>query len=152
MQRVARPLAFVVLASAALLAAGCGNNKEKIVGKWKLVSMTPKNGQEQKLEFMGMSPVMEFTADGNIKVGVDASTVPPAFKEMLEKSPDGAAKLNEMQHVGKYKVSGSSIEFVDMKKGEDSPLGSKNGGKLSFDGDNLTITGDDGTLKLTRAK
>jgi hypothetical protein len=151
MVRASRPLALVVLATVALFAAGCGNSKEKLVGKWKLVSMTPKDGKEQSLEQAGMTILMEFTADGDIKAGVDPNSLPPELKAMMEKSPEAAGKMGEMQQVGKYKVSGSSIEFVDMKKSGDSPFG-KQGGKMSFSGDNLTITSDDGTVKLTRAK
>jgi hypothetical protein len=44
------------------------------------------------------------------------------------------------------------IEFQDVQSSGDSPLGKNNKGKISFDGDNLTMTGDDGTLKLTRMK
>jgi hypothetical protein len=143
---------MIVFASAALFVAGCGGNKDKIVGKWKMVSMTPKDGKEQSFNVMGMTPVMEFTSDGNIKVGVDPNSVPPELKQILEKSPDGAAKLNEMQQIGKYKVSGDTIEFTDMKKSGDSPFGQNNKGRLKFEGDNLTISGDDGSFKLSKLK
>ena len=49
--------------------------------------------------------------------------------------------------------SGDTISFEDMEKGGDgAPFGKNNKGKLKFDGDNLTITGDDGSLKLSRVK
>jgi hypothetical protein len=142
-----RKLAFVLLAGLAFVAAGCSGGN-KIVGKWKLVALIEKDGKEQKADLFGITPVMEFTADGNIKVGVDPSTLPAEFKDKIGKDKD----LNEMKQVGKYKVSGDTIEFVDMEKGGDSPFGKENKGKLKFDGDNLTISGADGSVKLARMK
>jgi hypothetical protein len=152
MKSVSRLIAIAILATFALSATGCNSNAKKIVGKWKMVSMTEKDGKEQKLDFMGMTPLMEFTADGNIKVGIDASSLPPEFKQKLEADKDAAAKLQEMKQIGKYKVSGDVIEFQEMNSKGDSPFGKNNKGKLVFDGDNLTISGDDGSIKLSRAK
>jgi Lipocalin-like domain len=152
MRLSARPLALIAVCSLAMLCTACSSNAKKIVGKWKFVSMTPKDGKEQKLEFMGMSAVMEFTADGNIKVGLDTSNLPAELKQKMESDKEAAAKMNEMKQVGKYKVSGDTIEFQDIEKSGDSPLGKNNKGKLTFDGDTLTITGDDGSFKLSRVK
>ena len=146
-----RKFAFVLLAVFALAAAGCGGNASKIVGKWKVVSGTGKDGKEQKLEIFGMSPIMEFTSDGNVKVGMDVSGMPPEFKPK-DDDKEAAAKMQEMKQVGKYKVSGDTIEFLDMGKAGNSPVGKNNKGKLKIDGDNLTISGDDGSLKLSRMK
>jgi len=148
----ARRFAVLLLAGLALAATGCGGNAKKIVGKWKMVSMTSKDGKEQKADFLGMSPLMEFTADGNIKIGLDMSNAPPELKQKMEADKESAAKMQEMKQVAKYKVSGDTIEFQDMDKSGDSPLGKNNKGKLTFEGDNLTISGDDGSLKLTRVK
>jgi hypothetical protein len=129
------------------------DNKGKILGKWKVVSMTPKDGKEQKLDIGGgLTAILEFTADGNARVGVDASSLSPELKAILEKNPEAAAKFAEMNQVGKYKVSGDAIEFVELKNPEGGPFGKNNKGKLKFDGDTLTLTGDDGILKLTRIK
>ena len=147
-----RPLALIAVCGLVLACTACNSNSKKIVGKWKMVSMVDKDGKEQKMEFMGMSPVMEFTADGNIKAGMDASNMPAEFRQKFDADKDAAAKMSETKQVGKYKVSGNTIEFVDVKQSEDSPLGKKNKGKMTFDGDNLTISGDDGSLKLTRMK
>ena len=95
--------------------------------------------------------LVEFTADGNVKVGADTSNMPPELKQKME-GEKGAAKFEEMQQVAKYKVSGDIIEFQDLEKSGDSPFGKNNKGKLNFDGDNLTISGDDGNLKLSRMK
>ena len=127
-------------------------DRGKIVGKWKIVSMTEKNGKEQKMEFMGMSAFLDFTADGNVKVGLDTSGMPAEFKQKMEADKDALAKMSETKQVGKYKVSGDTIEFIDMEEGGDSPFGKNNKGKLAFDGDNLTISGDDGSVKLTKMK
>jgi len=153
MLSVSRKVAFVLFAAVALVATGCNSNAKKIVGKWKMVSMTQKDGKEQKADVMGMTPIMEFTADGSVKVGVDASGMPAEFKQKLEADKDAMAKLSETKQVAKYKVSGDTIEFLDMEKGgEDSPFGKNNKGKLTFEGDNLTLTGDDGSVKLSRMK
>jgi len=148
-----RKFAFLVLAGLALTAAGCNSNKSKIVGKWKMVSIANKDGKEQKMDLLGVTPLMEFTSDGNIKVGADMSGMSAELKEMMEKAGKDAAKANEMQQVGKYKVSGDMIEFVDVeKKGGDSPFGKSNKLNLKIDGDTMTWTGEDGTIKFSRMK
>ncbi len=147
-----RKIAFVVLAGLAITTVGCSGNKDKIVGKWKMVSMTGKDGKEQKMDMFGITPIMEFTADGNIKVGVDAGSLPAEFKEKMANNKEAAAKMNETKQIGKYKVSGDTIEFVDMEKSGDSPFGKSNKAALKFEGDNATISGDDGTLKISRMK
>lgn len=153
MLSASRTVALIVLSAVALGVTGCNSNAKKIVGKWKMVSMTDKAGKEQKADFMGMSAIMEFTADGNIKVGLDASGLDPMLKQKMEADKDAMAKLSETKQVGKYKVSGNYIEFQDMEKsGDGSPLGKNNKGKLAFEGDNLTISGDDGSIKLSKVK
>lgn len=147
-----RTIAFVALTGVALIVTGCSGNKDKIVGKWKLVSMTAKDGKEQKADFMGITPIMEFTADGNIKVGLDAASLPAELKGKMDK--DATAKMSEMKQIGQYKISGDIIEFVgtEKKEGSENPFSKNNKGKLSIDGDNMTITGDDGTVKFSRLK
>jgi len=152
MRQAARPLALVAVCCIALVSTACNSNSKKIVGKWKMVSMTDKNGKEQPMEMMGMTPVMEFTSDGFIKVGMDTTNMPDEFRKQFEGNKEAPAKMSEMKQVGKYTISGSVIEFHDVQSSGDSPLGKNNKGKISFDGDNLTMTGDDGTLKLTRMK
>lgn len=147
-----RKFAVLVFAGLVLTVAGCNSNKDKIVGKWKMVSMVNKDGKEQKGDMLGIIPLMEFTSDGNVKVGMDLSGAPAEVKEMLQKGED-AAKLNEMKQVAKYKVSGDTIEFVDVeKKGGENPFGKDNRGKLKFEGDNMTISGEDVTINFSRMK
>ena len=67
MIRVSRPLAFAVMAVAALFVAGCSGNKNKIVGKWKLVSMT-KDGKEEQAPPGSEAAMIEFTADGKLSM------------------------------------------------------------------------------------
>ena len=150
MRLATRSLALLVLTALTLTSAGCGGvNKDQLIGKWKMVSITPKDGQEQKVEFGGVAVIMEFTADGNIRAGADLTNVAPELKEMIAKNKEAS----ETKQVGKYKLSGSTIEFVDMDtKGGGPPFGKKNGGKIKIDGDTMTISGDDGTIKFTRAK
>lgn len=148
----ARPFALIAICALALACSACSSNSKKIVGKWRFVSMTGKDGKEQKADIMGMTPFMEFTADGNIKAGLDTSTMPEEMKKLMEQNKEAAAKMSESKQVGRYKVSGSTIEFLQMEKAEETPFGKKNGGKLSFEGDHLTITGEDGSMKLTRMK
>jgi hypothetical protein len=148
----ARPLALIAVCGIALVCTACSSNSKKIVGKWKMVSVTGKDGKEQMAEPGGIGFIMEFTSDGNVKAGLDTSTMPEEMKKLMEQNKEAAEKMGETKQIGKYKVSGSTIEFLDMKNPGESPFGKKQGGKLSFDGDNLTITGDDGTVKLTRMK
>jgi hypothetical protein len=152
MPRFARPLVLIAVCSFSLLCTACSSNAKKIVGKWKMESMTNKDGKEQKFADMGFAPVMEFTADGNVKVSLDTSNLSPEMKQLMEQKKGDADIASESKQVGKYKVSGSNIQFLDMKDADESPFGKKQGGKLSFSGDNLTITGEDGSVKLIRMK
>lgn len=155
MSSAIRKVAFVVFALAVFATTGCGGNAKKIVGKWKMESVT-KDGKDQKANMMGMTLLMEFTADGNLKGGIDANSIPEEFKKMFEANKDELAKMTEMKQLGKYKVSGDTIEFIDMEKSKekdkDSPFGKSNKGKLKFEGDALTITGDDISVKFTKVK
>jgi len=148
----ARPLVLIAVCSLCLACTACSSNSKKIVGKWKMVSVTAKDGKEQKSEPGGLGFIMEFTADGNVKAGLDTSSMPEEMKKFMEQSKEAGEKMNEMKQVGKYKVSGSTIEFLDMQGSGDNPFGKKQGGKLSFSGDDLTITSEDATVKLTRMK
>jgi hypothetical protein len=148
----ARPLALIAVCGIALVCTACSSNSKKIVGKWKMVSVTGKDGKEQMAEPGGIGFIMEFTSDGNVKVGLDTSTMPEEMKKLMEKNKEAGEKMNEMKQVGKYKVSGSTIEFLDMQGSGDNPFGKKQGGKLSFSGNDLTITSEDATVKLTRMK
>jgi len=117
-----------------------------------MVSMTGKDGKEQKADALGMTPIMEFTADGNVKFGLDMSGMPADFKEAMEKGGKDAAKMGETQEVGKYKVSGDTIEFIGGEKKGDGPFSKNEKGKLKIDGDTMTISGEDGTVKFSRMK
>jgi len=135
-----------------LASTGCKGNKDKIVGKWKMESMTDKDGKEQKMNIMGMTPMLEFTADGNVNVGMDMSGLSEDMKKAMEADKEKASEVGKMQPAGKYTVSGDTIELTSTEKGAGFGKKDKVKGKLKIDGDTLTITGDDGTLKLTRVK
>lgn len=105
-----------------------------------------RDGKQQK-DPLGVMPVMEFTADGNIKTAIDPDSLPPELKKL---DKEAMAKLTEPKQFGKYKVSGDTIEFLDTKG--DSQFGSSKNGTLKFEGDTLTITvGEAVTMKFSRA-
>jgi len=152
MTRITRPLVLSLLFGATLFAAGCGksSNEGKIVGKWKLLSAPGLDESQMKMaEALGMSFVFDFKPDGTLVAGLEAKDAELA--KMIEK---GGEKTSQ---TGKYKLlSGDDVEFSGMG-------GGKGGGglfgktetsrlKIKIDGDNMTMTGSDGTGNLTRMK
>ncbi len=141
-----RNVASILLPSLALITIGCTRNSDKLVGKWKMTSLS-RDGKQQK-DPLGVMPVVEFTADGNIKAGIDADSLPSELKKL---DKEAMAKLTEQKHFGKYKVSGDTIEFLDTKG--DSLFGRSKEGTLKFEGDNLAITvGESVTMTFNRGK
>jgi hypothetical protein len=141
-----RKLAFVLLAGLAFVAAGCSGGN-KIVGKWKAVSMTDKDGKEEKADLLGMTMLMEFTSDGKVKMGMDMSGLPAEAKEKMSK------EMSETMEIGTYKVSGDTLDIQPKEKSKDNnPFGKNDKVKFKVEGDTLSLTAEDGTLKLTRVK
>ncbi|MCE9563415.1 MAG: hypothetical protein K8U57_15345 [Planctomycetes bacterium] len=145
-----RKLAFLVFASLAVVVSGCGsNNSGKINGKWKLVSAPGFDEQAKMMEAFKAYVYFEFKEDGTVTVG--AGFTDPTMQEMIAKSGEKTSMS------GKYKLlNGDDVEFSGLNdpkkggglfgKGDQSRL------KIQIDGDNMTITGTDGTGKLTRLK
>jgi hypothetical protein len=147
----ARRFAFLVLAGFALVAAGCGsNNKGKIEGKWKLVSAPGMEEKDVKmLDAFGAYVYFEFTPDGKVNVGADFKD--PQMKEAMAKSDQ------KMGASGTYKLlSGDDVEFSGLNDKKTSGGlfggGDKSKVKVKIEGDNMTITGSDGTGKFVRVK
>jgi hypothetical protein len=148
-------LAFLALLFGTIpLLAGCGGGKDKLVGKWKVVSMTDKDGKEEKAPPGADAALIEFTADGNMKLVMDLSGLPPEIRAKMEQDKETAAKMQGGVPLAKYTVSGDTIEITASDKGGRGFFGTKEKekGKFKIEGDTLTISGDDGTLKFTRAK
>lgn len=150
-----RAVPLLMLAGLAMTAAGCGksNNEGKIVGKWKMVS-GPGMGEDDKkmMEAFKIYPYMEFSPDGTMSVGVAAAD--PKMQDAI------AMKMDAEKITCKYKLlSGDGIEFYDLPKNmqEKGGLFGKNKDrartKVKIDGDNMTMTDDDGQSgTLTRLK
>src|SRR5262245_61112458 len=98
----------VVFASAA--AAGCGsNNKGKIEGKWKLVSMAGDQNMMKEMEMVKGYMYFDFRPDGTLIVGAESSD--PAFQQMIA-AAGGKTSLSM-----KYRLSsGDWVEMYDLPK------------------------------------
>jgi uncharacterized protein (TIGR03066 family) len=132
---------FVLVAAALLFAAGCGSNKDKLVGKWKIVEA---NGKAAKADEAGFA-YMNFDKDGTFKFGFEV-TSPTAKKEEKEFA-------EAFSFGGKYTVEGDKLDL--QPSGDKNEMQMKKKGKLTmkFDGDDkLTVTDPDGDTKLTRIK
>jgi hypothetical protein len=160
MPTVSRKIAFVLLASVALMVtvSGCGssNNKGKIAGKWKITGGTDMKADEMKMmEALKTYPYMEFKDDGTVTFGVEFGD--PDMKKLIEQSGKG----DKMNFSFKYKLgSGDEVEFYDVPK--DLQDKDKKGGPfkkdrakamIKIDGDNMTMTDEDKKeVKLTKMK
>jgi hypothetical protein len=146
-----RKLGLFAVAVLVLVAAGCGGNKDKLVGKWKIDSISGKGaeGFTKMMEAAKIFFYFEFGKDDTVKMGADSND--PTVKAELAKEKD-----KEKPTSGKYKVSGDMLEFVDMgdKADKSGPLGKKDEKiKMKFDGnDKLSFSGSDGTMNLSRIK
>ena len=130
-----RSIAFLVLASAALLAAGCGsNNKGKIVGKWKATAVSGAGAEGMDLGAAagdgGM--FMEFTEDGRFKMYLSA---------MGQQMELGS---------GKYSLGmGDTVTLSDLSPPQDGKTTSRE--SITIKGDTMTLKGEAGkSITLTR--
>jgi hypothetical protein len=146
----ARPFALIAVCGLVLACTACGSrNKGKIEGKWKLVS-APGVDEKQVAEAdqRGMYMYFEFKPDGSVNVGLGST-----------KADEKNGEAGLAMEAGKYKLlSGHKVEFSGMKgdgKKDGGGLfgkGDKSVVEVKVDGDNMTITGSDGTGKLVRVK
>jgi len=147
-----RKIAVVLLAGLAIAVSGCGsNNTSKIIGKWKLASAPGFEEQAKMLDAFKAYVYFEFKPDGVAVIGADFTD--PAMRDMIAKAGD---KGDKMSMTGKYKLlNGDDVELSglgDPKKGGGLFKGDQSRVKIKIDGDNMTITGSDGTGTLTRIK
>ena len=146
----ARPFALIALCGIALACTACGSrNKGKIEGKWKLVS-APGTDEKKFAEAdqLGMYMYFEFTPDGSVNLGLGST-----------KADEKNGQAGLVMGAGKYKLlSGHKVEFSGMSgdgKKDGGGLfgkGDKSVNEVKIDGDNMTITGSDGTGKFVRVK
>jgi len=142
--RTARHTFTLLVVGAVACLAGCGSNKDKLVGKWK-VDADPKMDVAKMGDKMFM--YFDFAKDGTFKMGMEVT------------DPSEKAKMGPFaelfQFSGKYTVDGDTLE---LKPGDDKdkagPFAKTEGKlKLKFDGnDKLTITGSNGDARLSRLK
>jgi hypothetical protein len=157
MRFASRKIALAVLFGFALAAAGCGsNNKGKIEGKWKIVSM-PEKAQGGKNEFaemakLGIYVYMEFRPDGTATFGVGADK--PEMMDLMAKGAGGKKLSWDL----KYKLlSGDGVEFYDLPKdlqteGGGGLFGKKDRARanVKISGDQMKMTDDEGTATLQK--
>jgi hypothetical protein len=156
-----RRTAVLALAGLTLAVAGCGsNNTGKIEGKWKVTDLgsgaTAKSKEEYaQMSKMGLHLVMEFKPDGMLTLGVGADK--PETLDFVKMLAGGKPTSWD----AKYKLlSGDGVELFDLpkemqEKGAEGVFGKKDRSRVNvkIDGDQMTITGDDGkAMNLTRVK
>src|SRR5690349_635079 len=105
-----RAVPVFVAACAALFATGCGSNKDRIIGKWKVESGPGMDAA--KLPGGKAFMYMDFAKDGTMKLGIEVTD--PAEKQKL-------GPLADMTFPGKYTVSGDNLELhpADGDKGKE---------------------------------
>lgn len=123
-----RPVVFALLAGFVLLAAGCSDNKNKIVGRWKASSdqAEPSNMPAEAGMFF------EFTADSQFR----------AYMSAGGKTIDLAK--------GRYRLgAGSAVYLTDLSPAMSGKTRTKE--KITITGNTMSIAGEDGkTITLTR--
>ena len=131
------------------------NNKDKIVGKWKITGGGGAKEEELKLmRDLGIYVYLEFKNDGTLRFGAEASD--PKVKKLLENGKETLASC-------KYKLlGGDEVEIYDIPKDlqdkDGGPFGKKDRAKgmIKIDGDKMTISDDDklktDPMKLTKVK
>lgn len=158
MRQFLRPLTLAAVFGISMLCTACGsNNKDKIVGKWK-ISDIPGQSEKDAAEFaemskMGMYVYFDFRPDNTMVMGVEADK--PEIMEFVK----AMAKGQQLSWTAKYKLlSRDGVEFYDLPKEmreKGGGLFSKDRGrtKIKIDGDKMTMTDDDGkTGHLVRIK
>lgn len=155
---VSRNIAFVLMIGLAFSATGCGsNNKGKIEGKWKLIESPAETNAKTKsgLERMakqGVYMYLEFKPDGGLTIGIGADK--PEVLEIIK----AMAPNKQITWDAKYKLlSGDGIEIYDMPKemqSQGGPFSRKDRarGIAKITGDEMALSDDEGTTKLTRMK
>ena len=160
MPRTARPLAILVLAVSGLLATGCGksNNEGKIVGKWKIVGLPDKTSAQHRDEFsklntLGVYVYLDFRPDNTLTMGVGSDA--PGMLQMMKAGAPGG----KLEWPAKYKLkSGDAVEIYDMPKEMQGQGGGMFGSKdraavkISINGDNMSMTDEEGTGQLVRVQ
>lgn len=145
MRTTVRLTATLAVAVFALAFIGCGsNNKDKIVGKWKMVSAS-KGDEIETMKKMGLALAWVFNADGTFAmevVSAEAGKEPSPLAGAFDKS-----KLPS----GKYTLAmGDTVNFSDVKNGSGDKRLTTN---ITVNGDNMTMKDPDGsTVQLTRVK
>ncbi len=152
-----RRLALTAFLALAFAAVGCSsNNKGKIEGRWKIVSLPAKtqNGKDELAQMakMGMYVYMEFRKDGTMTFGVGADK-----KELLD-MVKAMAPNKQLTWDGKYKLSsGDNVELYDLPKdfqGGGGLFGKADRAKVkvAIKGDEMKMTDKDGTATLTKVQ
>ena len=157
MRPSSRPLAIALLAAFALTSLGCeSNNKGKIEGKWKLVSIPDnvKQGKDEMTEMAkaGVYVYMEFKPDGMAVFGVGADK--QETLDFIKAAAPGQKTAWDL----KYKLlPGDSVEFYDLPKDLREKVtgglfGSKDRGRVTvrIAGNEMQMTDEDGTATLTK--
>lgn len=145
MRTTVRLTATLAVAVFALAFTGCGsNNKDKIVGKWKMVSAS-KGDEIETMKKVGLALAWVFNADGTFAMEVVSAEVGK------EPSPLAAAFDKSKLPSGKYTLAmGNTVNFSDVKNGSGDKRLTTN---ITIDGDNMTMKDPDGsTVQLTRVK
>lgn len=154
MRSALRTLAVPALAVCTLVLAGCGagesNNKDKIIGKWKMDNMPGLSADDAKMaKEKGMYFYFDFKADGAMVMGIDSTQA-----EVATKLKESGQKTT---FPGKYKLlAGDKVEVYDMEGEEGKKLfGGKDKAQteIKITGDNMTIKDPDGTsMNLIKMK
>ena len=98
----------VAVCGLALLLAGCSsNNKGKIEGKWKVVSMPKTDADLEKVLAMGVAMVVEFRADNTLHFSFVAEKPEAEAMAKLLTSQPGAQKMSGQYSLG----SGDTVNF-----------------------------------------
>ena len=136
MQRVTRFTFLALLVGVAALGAGCGsNNKDKIVGKWKLIDSPEFNSADGRAAVQaGLYVVVDFRPDNTMTITLQSDK--PGVMELLRQGMPGG----KTSFTAKYQLrSGSNVEITDVEP--DARQFMKPGRVV------VTITGDQMSIK-----
>lgn len=153
--RLTRPLAFLTACTLALLCTACGsNNKGKIEGKWKFVSLPSQDEKSkqdlEQLTQLGVYLYLDFKPDGMMTMALGADN-----PQVLDRMKMGVPN-QKISWDARYKLlSGDKVELYDVKDEElrKAFKGEKARSDFMIAGDDMTIKDPDGAIvKLTRLK